>query len=372
MSTTLFTPWQVGLALLDHRVVMAPLTRMRATAQGVPTELHADYYGQRASPGGLIISEATQISAQGKGFPHTPGMHTEEQEAAWAQVTRAVHARGGRMYLQLWHTGRISHFSHLPAGVLPVAPSAIRPSGLALGADFASHDFETPRALETNEIAFVVAEYRQAALRAMRAGFDGVEVHAANGFLIDQFLHDGTNRRADRYGGSIENRSRFLFEVLDGVAEVCTPSRVGVRLSPFGTLGGLHDSDPLQLFQHVISRLSCIGLAYLHLVEPRANAGQTEEQDSSLPASAAALFRKYFDGPLIASGGFTGTSAQAMLAAGHADAIAFGRAFISNPDLPRRLAIGASLAPYDRSTFYGGDGRGYTDYPAMAADDTVS
>lgn len=367
MSNPLFTPLQIGSIPLHHRVVMAPLTRMRATADGAePTALHTEYYGQRSSPGGLLISEATQVTAHGKGFPRTPGIHTDAQEAGWVRVTRAVHARGGHMFLQIYHTGRVSHSSHLPGGDLPVAPSAIAATGMALGADFASHGFEIPRALTTDEVPHVVEAFRQAAARAMRAGFDGVEVHAANGFLIDQFLHDGSNHRDDRYGGSIENRSRFLFEVLEAVTQICTPARVGLRLSPFGTLGGVHDAAPQQLFDSVIHRLSRTGLAYLHLVEPRANAGQTDTQNLELPASAAALFRKSFDGPLIASGGFNAASASRMLQDGHADAIAFGRAFIANPDLPQRLKTGSALTPYDRSTFYGGQARGYTDYQSMA------
>lgn len=368
MTTSLFTPLALGATALQHRVVMAPLTRMRATADGAaPTALHATYYGQRASAGGLIITEATQISAQGKGFPRTPGIHSDEQETAWAAVVQAVHARGGHIHLQLWHTGRVSHSSHLPAAALPVAPSAIAASGRALDADFNPQPFQRPRALAVADIAQIVDDYRQATVRALRAGFDGVEVHAANGFLIDQFLHDGSNRRSDAYGGSVGNRARFLFEVVEAVAAVAGADRVGVRLSPFGSLGGVHDSDPHALFTQVIATLSGHGLAYLHLVEPRANAGQSDEPDTSLPASAALLFRPLFQGPLIASGGFTATSAEAMLGSGGADAIAFGRTFISNPDLPRRLALGAALAPYDRGTFYGGDGHGYTDYPPLPA-----
>ncbi|WP_027583392.1 alkene reductase [Bradyrhizobium sp. Ai1a-2] len=366
MTQSLFAPLRVGPFRLEHRVLMAPLTRMRASQPGdVPTALNAKYYGQRASKGGLIISEATQISLQGKGFPRTPGIHSDEQAAGWKLVTDAVHAHGGIIFLQLWHTGRISHSSHRPDGTVPVAPSAVRPSGKAYGADFKAYPFEIPRALELHEISGVVEQYRQAATRAKPAGFDGVEVHAANGFLIDQFLQDRTNRRTDRYGGSVANRARFLLEVLDAVESVYGASRVGVRLSPYGTLGDIGDSDPVVLFTYVIEALSAREGAYLHLIEPRSNAGLSDEQNLHLPDSAATLFRASFSGPLIASGGFTKDSAEAAIDDGRADAVAFGRAFIANPDLPRRLAIDAPLNAYDRSTFYGGDERGYTDYPTL-------
>jgi len=366
MSNSLFAALQMGAYTIKHRVVMAPLTRMRASEPGeAPTALNATYYGQRASNGGLIISEATQISLQGKGFPRTPGIHTAEQVAGWNQVVDAVHARGGLIFLQLWHTGRMSHSKHRPNGALPVSASAIRPAGDAYGPDFKTYPFETPRALEIDEIPAVVREYKHAAENAMRAGFDGVEVHAANGFLIDQFLQDRSNHRTDAYGGSILNRNRFLHEVMDAVEDVYGAARVGVRLSPFGTLGDIGDTDPIKLFSYTIERLSARGIAYLHLVEPRANAGLTDEPNLSLPASAAALFRGSFQGPLIASGGFTKSTAEAALQSGAADAVGFGRHFISNPDLPHRLAINAPLAPYDRSTFYGGGAKGYTDYPPL-------
>lgn len=290
---------------------MAPLTRMRATEPGgVPTELMADYYGQRASKGGLIITEATQISLQGKGVPGAPNIHTDEQQAGWARVADAVHAKGGYAFLQLWHTGRASHSSHHPDGSLPVSASAIAPAGEAIGANFQRYPRETPRELETEEIALVIEDYRTAGLRAIEAGFDGVEIHGANGYLVDQFLQDQSNRRTDRYGGSIDNRVRFLLEVTDALVGALGAGRVGVRLSPFGTFGDVADSDPEALFRHAVEALSPRGLAYLHLIEPRVNVGLREDHDPSKPASATALFRSAFSGPLITSGGFTKASAR--------------------------------------------------------------
>lgn len=367
MTSLLHSPLKIGGYELAHRVVMPPLTRMRASAPGelTPTELAVQYYEQRATHGGLIIAEATQISPQGQGYPRTPGIYSDEQVAGWKAVVDAVHKKGGLIFLQLWHTGRISHSSHRSDGALPVSASAIRPDGKAFGPTFNLVPFETPRALETEEIAQIVEDYRHAAQRAMAAGFDGVELHAANGYLIDQFLQDRTNQRSDQYGGSIPNRVRFLLEVTNALVDVWGASRVGVRLSPFGAVGDIGDSDPLSLFSRAIESLSSLGIAYLHLIEPRANAGLREEQNLNVPESAAALFRKSFKGPLIASGGFTKETAEAALQAGAADAIAFGRIFIANPDLPHRLAVNAPLNPYDRSTFYGGAERGYTDYPML-------
>ncbi|MCA1452192.1 alkene reductase [Bradyrhizobium sp. BRP22] len=368
MSVTLHSSLRIGRYELAHRVVMAPLTRMRASEPGsAPTSLNARYYGQRASPDGLIIAEATQISWQGKGYPRTPGIHTDEQVAGWKGVVDAVHDKGGLIFLQLWHTGRISHSSHRPDRGLPVSASAITPAGQAFGSAFERLPYETPRALDTEEIPEVVEDYKRAAARAIFAGFDGVELHGANGYLIDQFLQDRTNNRTDQYGGSIANRVRFLLEVTDGLINVCGNERVGVRLSPFGTVGDIGDSDPLRLFAHAIEALSARRIAYLHLIEPRANAGVRDEANLDAPASVAALFRRAFKGPLIASGGFTKLSAEAELKSGTVDAIAFGRAFIANPDLPHRLAIDAPLNAFDRRTFYGGDERGYTDYPALAS-----
>ncbi|WP_048862569.1 alkene reductase [Acidisphaera rubrifaciens] len=365
---SLFTPLQVGGLTLAHRVVMAPLTRMRAARPGnVPTALNAEYYGQRATPGGLIIAEATQVCPSGQGMPATPGIHTEAQVAGWRGVTEAVHARGGRIFLQLWHVGRISHSSHQPGGGLPVAPSAVAPKGEAMTADFKRVPFETPRALETAEIPGLIDAYRQAARHADAAGFDGVEVHGANGYLLEQFLQSRTNRRTDAYGGSIGNRARLLLEVVEAVAGVLGLTRVGVRLSPFGVSNDSGEDEPLPLYTHVIKALAAAPLAYLHFIEPRASGAGAAEVDHQGVPSAAVLFRPIWPGVLITAGNFRADTAEAMVAEGHADAIAFGRYFISNPDLPERIRRGAAFTPYNRKTFYGGGEAGYTDYPKLAA-----
>lgn len=361
----LFIPFELGSYQLAHRVVMPPLTRMRAGADGVPSPLAATYYSQRATEGGLIIAEASQISQQGQGYPQTPGIYTQDQVAGWRTVTEAVKRRGAIIFLQLWHVGRISHSSFQRDGALPVAPSAIRPAGNAFTSTFQRAPFETPRALEPNEIRQIVDDYRRAAENAQQAGFDGIEIHAANGYLLQQFLEDKTNHRNDRYGGSIENRARLLFEVLDAVSEVWPIDRVGIRLSPFSDVGDVADSDPAGLYAFVIKSLADRGISYLHLIEPQVRAGLVEEADHAAPQSVATLFRPMFPGALIASGGFNADAAEQVLAGGAADLIAFGRTFIANPDLPRRLALGAQLNEPDRSTFYGGTERGYTDYPSL-------
>jgi N-ethylmaleimide reductase len=364
----LLSPLQVGDLQLSHRVVMAPLTRMRSTQPGdIPNALNATYYKQRASQGGLIISEATQISLLGKGYPAAPGIHSPEQVAGWKLTTKAVHAKGGYIFLQLWHVGRISHSSLHPGDGLPVAPSAIAPNdgGKALTADFRQVPFETPRALELHEIPRIIAEYRKGAENAKLAGFDGVEIHSANGYLLDQFLEDKTNHRTDEYGGSIENRTRLLLQVADAVAEVWGKNRVGVRLSPYGTFSDMGDSNPLALFSYVLQQLSDRGIAYVHIVEPRVgNAGADAPLNHGAPRSAE-IFRKAFGGVLISAGGYTAETAEKSIATGLADAVAFGRLFIANPDLPKRFAQSSELNPYDRSTFYGGTDRGYTDYPSL-------
>jgi len=366
VTSLLHTPLKIGNRQLVHRVVMAPLTRMRAGEPGAaPHALNAKYYGQRASRGGLIIAEATQISWQGKGYPQTPGIHTEEHAAGWKQVVSAINAKGGFAFLQLWHVGRISHSSHHPDGSLPVSASAVRPAGETFAAGFKRLPYEVPRALETDEIPLIVDQYAKAADLSQQAGFDGVELHAANGYLIDQFLQNGTNHRTDRYGGSEENRARLLLEVTDRLIAKLGANRVGVRMSPFGTVNDISDSDPLSINRYAIEALSRRGIAYLHLIEPRANAGLREDPNMSAPPSVASLFRQSFPGPLIVSGGFTKATAESAIESGHADAIAFGRAFIANPDLPYRLAVGAPLNAYDRSTFYGGAEKGYTDYPSL-------
>lgn len=368
ISMRLFKPFQLGSIPLANRVVMAPLTRMRAGRNdGVPSPLASTYYSQRATEGALIIAEASQISRQGQGYPQTPGIYTQEQIAGWKPVVKAVKARGAFFFLQLWHVGRISHSSLHDAEALPVAPSAIPPAGNAFTHTFARVPYETPRALETNEIQDIVAEYRRAAENAKFAGFDGIEIHAANGYLLQQFLEDKTNRRTDRYGGSIENRARFLFEVLDAVSQVWPVERIGVRLSPFSDVGDIADSDPTALYTYVVAKLAARGIGYLHLIEPRVRAGLTEEINTAAPTSVATLFRPLFSGPLIASGGFNAETAELALESGTADLIAFGRAFIANPDLHKRLALRAPLNTPDRTTFYGGNERGYIDYPTLEA-----
>jgi N-ethylmaleimide reductase len=363
----LFSPLRVGPYLLNHRIVMAPLTRMRAEkASFAPRPLNAEYYGQRATPGGLIIAEASPVMSTGRGNAGTPGIYSDRQIEGWRDVVNAVHDKGGLIFLQLWHVGRVSHSSFQPGGALPVAPSAvpIAETLKTMTADGKLVSYETPRALETGEIANVIDSFRQAAINAREAGFDGVEIHGANGYLIEQFLQSHTNLRTDRYGGSIENRARLLMEIAQAVIEVWGADRVGVRLSPYGVANDSGEVDPMPLYSHVIRSLDPLGLAYLHFIEPRSSgAGRAEVNHQNVP-SAMVLFRPSWRGVLISAGGFTGETAEAAIAAGHADAIAFGRIFISNPDLPRRLREGFPLTPYNRATFYGGEEVGYTDYAA--------
>jgi N-ethylmaleimide reductase len=354
----LLSPIQLGPYTLPNRIVMAPLTRNRAT-DNLPQPIHATYYAQRASAG-LIISEATQVCPEGVGYPATPGIHSPEQVLAWRPVTDAVHEAGGRIFLQLWHVGRISHPDLQPGGQLPVAPSAIAPQGEA-ATYTGMQPFVTPRALDLDEIPGVVEQYRQGAKNALEAGFDGVEVHGANGYLLDQFLRDGSNQRTDAYGGSIENRARLLIEVLEAVIGVWGSDRVGVRLSPSGSFNDMSDSDPAALSRYLAEALTPLNLAYLHLIEPRAD----ENPDS--PDLGADFFRSLYTGTIISAGGYEKADGNAMLANGNADLIAYGRWFISNPDLPQRFAADAPLTPYDRDSFYGGDERGYIDYPTLEA-----
>jgi N-ethylmaleimide reductase len=360
----LLQPQMIGDVTLKNRVVMAPLTRMRANAAGVPGPLTATYYAQRATAG-LIISEATQISEIGKGYPDTPGIYSDEQVTEWKKVTEAVHQQGGLIFLQLWHVGRISHTSlHLKDG-LPVAPSAIKPSGKVYTASWALEEYETPRALSVEEITQLKADYVHAAKQAKAAGFDGVELHAANGYLLDQFLQDGTNHRTDTYGGSIENRCKLVLEVLKDIIPVWGSGRVGIRLSPYGTFNDMQDSDPIKLFSYLIEALNPLNLAYLHLIEPRStSAGGNDEIASELP-STGKLFRKLFKNKVILAGGFDQVNAEKAIEDGEADAVAFGRIYIANPDLPKRFELNAPLNKYDRSTFYGGAEKGYTDYPTL-------
>jgi N-ethylmaleimide reductase len=346
MSThlELLTPVSLGAMALKNRLVMAPLTRMRAIDGDVPSPLAKTYYSQRASAG-MIITEATQISPLGKGYPATPGIYSEVQTQAWKEIVAAVHAKGGLIVSQLWHVGRISHSSLHASEGLPVAPSAIAPVGKTYGADWQLHEYETPN--------------------AKKAGFDGIEVHAANGYLLDQFLQDKTNQRTDQYGGSVENRLRLLIDVLKTVSEVFSYDRIGVRLSPYGSFNDIADSDPLALFTAVIDKLNPLGLAYLHMIEPRATtAGGNDKVDANAP-NVSGLFRKAFHGKFISAGGYTKESGEAALEAGLADAIAYGRIYIANPDLAERFAQDAPLNPYDRASFYGGGEKGYTDYLSL-------
>ena len=364
-SSKLLEPFKLGSLTLSNRAVMAPLTRNRALEGLVPNPLAVEYYGQRASAG-LLITEATQISQQGQGYQDTPGIYSKAQIAGWRKVTDRVHARGGRIFLQLWHVGRVSHSSFQPGGQVPVAPSAVPITGegmLAMTSDGKMVPYETPRALETEEVGQVVEAFRQAAVKAKAAGFDGVEIHGANGYLLEQFLQLRTNLRTDRYGGSIENRTRLLLEIAQAVIAVWGSNRVGVRLSPYGVANGSGEAEPMPLYTYVVKALDPLGLAYLHFIEPRSSgAGRAEVNWQNVP-SAMVLFRPLWRGALISAGGFTGETAEAAIAQGHADAIAFGRIFISNPDLPRRLQHGFPITPYNRATFYGGEAAGYTDYP---------
>ena len=367
MPSHLFAPIKVGPWTLAHRIAMAPLTRMRATRPGnVPNALNAEYYSQRASKGGLIIAEASPVMPEGNFGPGVPGIYSAEQVAGWKLVAGAIHAKGGTLVLQIWHVGRISHSSLQPGGALPVSASAIAAEGNAMTASGRQEPFETPRALETAELPGIVAAYAQSARNAIAAGCDGVEIHAANGYLIEQFLQSRSNKRTDGYGGSIENRARLLLEVTRAVVAAVGADRVGIRLSPYGRANSSGEDDPMPLYTYVVQQLGPMGLAYLHLIEPRASgAGQREVDHKDVP-SAAELFRPLWKGPLITAGNFTAASAEAMVAAGYADIIAFGRYFISNPDLPERIRKGVAFTPYNRATFYGGDAHGYTDYPAMA------
>jgi N-ethylmaleimide reductase len=363
---SLFSPLKVGPYQLAHRVVLAPLTRMRAEKPGLsPRPLNTEYYRQRTTPGGLLIAEATPVVATGHGNPGVPGIYTEAQIKGWREVVDAVHAKGGLIFLQLWHVGRVSHSSLQPGGVLPVSASAVPISAelKTMTANGQPAAYETPRALETSEIEGIIDGYREGARNALKAGFDGVEIHGANGYLIEQFLQSRTNLRTDRYGGSIENRARLLMEIADAVIEVWGADRVGVRLSPYGIANDSGEADPMPLYTHVVQSLDSLGLAYLHFIEPRSSgAGRAEVNHQNVP-SAMLLFRTMWKGVLITAGGFTGDTAEAAIKAGHVDAIAFGRIFISNPDLPRRLQHGFPLTPYNRATFYGGEEAGYTDYP---------
>jgi N-ethylmaleimide reductase len=357
MNTTLQTPIQIGPYHLPNRLVMAPLTRMRAP-DNIPTDLMVMYYAQRASAG-LIITEASPISTQGVGYPATPCIYNDAQVAGWKKVTEAVHAKKSHIFLQLWHVGRISH-PDFHEGALPVAPSAIAPKGDAV-TPTGMQPFVTPRALETDEIQGIVEDYRKAAENALAAGFDGVEIHSANGYLLDEFLRDGTNQRTDSYGGTFENRARILLEVTAAVVAVWGAERVGIRLSPSGTFNDMTDSDPETFFVYLLGQLNRFGLAYLHVVDAL-------EGDIRHGANVINLevLRKAYQGTLIVCGGYDQVSAEDVIAQGDADLVAFGQLYIANPDLVERFNLNAPLNEPDVNTFYGGNEKGYTDYPALA------
>jgi len=357
--TTLFSPVRVGALALAHRVVLAPLTRLRAGEEGVPTDLMAEYYGQRTSMGGLLITEATTVAVTGRGYLGAPGLYNEAQVAGWRKVISAIHDKGGKIFAQLWHVGRVSHVE-MTGGEAPVTASAVRFEGVA----FTRNGWvpvSPARALLFKEIPAIIEAFRQAAERAREAGFDGVELHAANGYLLDQFLQDGSNQRTDSYGGSIENRAQLLLKVTEAVASVWGDGRVAVRISPSSAFNEMHDSDPTALFGYVAEQLNRFKLAYLHVVEPRVKGSELIEEGAA--PVAAAWLRSIFTGTIVAAGGFEPRDAEAAVFDGIADLVAFGRHFIANPDLPRRLELGLPLNPYDRATFYGGTEKGYTDYP---------
>lgn len=353
----LLAPFQFGSLHLQNRMVMAPLTRSRADASDSPHALQVEYYRQRASAG-LIISEGSQVSAQGKGYPLTPGIYSAEQVQGWKAVTQAVHNQGGKIFLQLWHVGRISHPSVQPGGALPVAPSALAAAGKLFTSE-GMQDFVVPRALEEGEIPAVVKQFQDAARNALEAGFDGVEVHAANGYLIDQFLRDSTNRRTDAYGGSIDNRARLLLEIVDAVKSVWPADRIGVRVSPINQFNTITDSDPAALFGHVARRLSEKGVAYLHVIQ--------EDGTRKTPASDFdwQALRAAFDGLYIANGAYDKARAAQEIAEGRVDMVSFGKLFLANPDLPRRFAQEAAFNKPWPEKFYSGGAEGYTDYPPL-------
>ncbi len=359
---SLFSPIQMGTMTLPNRMVMAPMTRNRAEAGNIAGALMSKYYTQRASAG-LIITEGSQISPQGCGYPATPGIYNEAQVAGWRKVTDAVHDAGGRIFIQLWHVGRISHPSLQPDGALPVAPSAIRPAGEAYTYE-GLQPFETPRALETDEIRDIVEQYAQAARHAQAAGFDGAEIHAANGYLIDQFLRDRTNQRSDEYGGSLQNRLRFLTEVVEAVTEAWAAESIGVRLSPENSFNDIADSDPQTTFNAACEKLGKYGLAYLHMLE-----GEMLSAERKLDYRQ---FIEHFSGLYMANNGYTRQTAQQALDEHRADLIAFGIPFLANPDLVERFRQDAPLNEADQSTFYGGDEHGYTDYPFLDADQALA
>lgn len=354
----IFAPYRIGSLQLKNRAIMAPLTRSRAEDGNVPSSMAPEYYAGRASAG-LIVTEATQAGPGGQGYVSTPGIHSSAQIAGWKKVTDAVHRSGGAIFVQLWHVGRISHPDFLN-GELPVAPSPIAPRGVSTYTPTGLKPIPTPRALEQAEIQSIVEEFRQAARNAKTAGFDGVEVHGANGYLLDQFLEDSTNQRSDEYGGSVENRARLLLEVVDAVCREWSSERVGVRLSPGGTFNDMGDSNPRATFGYAARQLSQRKLAYLHLIEPMQSEGEHPQPDLS-----AEFFRPLYSGTLMVAGGYTLERANHVLQAGLADLVTFGKLFLANPDLVNRFQLGAPLNTPNPETFYTGGASGYIDYPTL-------
>jgi N-ethylmaleimide reductase len=358
----LFSPVKLGAINLSHRVVHAPVTRMRSEAGDVPGDLMVEYYSQRATPGGLLIAEGPAVDIGGRAYYGSPGIWSAEQTAGWKRVGDAVHAKGGLFFTQVWHGGRQSHVD-MTGGAAPLAPSFVPFEGVAITADGVV-PVSPHREVKIEEIPGLVAMFRKGAENALAAGLDGVELHAANGYLVDQFLLDGVNKRTDAYGGPVENRARFMMEIVAALVDVWGGQRVGVRVSPSGQWGGVSDSDPQATYSYVAEQLNKFNLAYLHVIEPRVVGDDDDVADKGkAPPVAAAYLRKIFKGPMIVAGGFTGESAEAILQRGDADAVAFGRHFTSNPDFVMRLQRGLPLNKYDRDTFYGGDHRGYIDHP---------
>ncbi len=364
-TDVLFTSFTLGDLMLPNRIVMSPLTRSRAQQPGdIPTEMNAEYYAQRAGAG-LIIAEATQVSPQGKGYAFTPGIHSERQIEGWRKVTAAVHEAGGRIFLQLWHVGRISRPELQPNGEKPVAPSPIRPEGAQtfISAQSGMVDILEPRALQSDEIPGVVAQFRQGAENAKRAGFDGVEIHGANGYLLDQFLRSKTNHRTDEYGGSLENRMRFPLMVVDAVVDVWGTERTGIRVSPTGSFNDMADDDPVQTYSALAARLDEKGIAFVEVVEDSFQGNHASGRPESVIQAIHANFKRAY----IGNGRYNGGDARKRIDAGQCDLVSFGRPYIANPDLAERLRDGEPLNDWDESTFYGGDEHGYTDYPSLRA-----
>ncbi|NHN83836.1 alkene reductase [Acetobacter musti] len=365
-ASTLFSPLKIAGLSLPHRIVMAPLTRSRAGQGNVPSALNVEYYRQRSSAA-LVITEATQISQQGQGYAWTPGIHTDDQIAGWSRVAEAVHAQGGRIIMQLWHVGRVSHPSFQPDGALPVAPTAMPVPGKTFIVDDNGNgtwaDVPVPQELSPDGIAAIVSDYVSAARNAITGGMDGVEIHAANGYLIDQFINSESNHRTDAYGGSIENRARLLFEIVDAVMAAIGDVPVGVRLTPLGRFMGMGDDTPEETFGYIASELDRRKIAYLHVVEPTTLGTETASAADPKSEAIVRLLRQRFSGVMMLAGGYDQVTAEKALSAGRGDVIAFGKLFLANPDLPERFANNAPLNEADRATFFGGDAHGYTDYP---------